>query len=91
MESVVRLEAFSISEAQLTRALKTQNTKAETGSDGIPASLLYNCSASLIKPLLIIFNKFSETGIFPNSLTRGFITPIHKSSDKHDIANYRLV
>ena len=90
-ESEVRLETFSISEEQLMRALKTQNIKAGPGPDGIPASLLYNCSASLIKPLHIIFNKSLQTGIFPNSLKRGFITPIHKSGDKLNIANYRPV
>ena len=92
-ESKVRLGSISITEAQLVRALKTQNIMSGPGSDiaGISASLLFNCSATLTKPFLMIFDKSLRSRIFPNSLKKGYITPIHKSGDKQNIANYRPV
>ena len=49
------------------------------------------CYEMICHPLLHIFNRSFETGIFPNSLKIAIITPIHKKEDKNIFTNYRPV
>ena len=38
-----------------------------------------------------MFNKSLTIGYFPNIWKMSFVTPIHKSGDKHDVMNYRPI
>lgn len=46
-------------------------------------------SESLIRPLTQLFNLSLQTTVFPKKWSTGFVTPIFKSGDKSDPANYR--
>ena len=45
----------------------------------------------LAKPLASIFNKYFQTGVFPDRLKHAKITPVHKGDDKGLINNYRPI
>ena len=61
------------------------------GFDGLSAFVIKRAKHALAKPLACIFNESLITGIFPDGLKNGKVTPIHKGGDKHNIANYRPI
>ena len=62
----------------------------DTASD-IPITLVKKCS-KIISPLLAYhFNKFMQTGIFPDQLKIGSVTPVYKSGEKELLKNYRPI
>ena len=61
------------------------------GFDALSSIVIKQARYALAKPLSEIFNKSLTSGIFPDGLKIGKITPIHKGGDKHDIGNYRPI
>ena len=61
------------------------------GHDELKPSIIKNCFESLSKPLLYIFNKSLETGIFPDNLKVALVTPIHKKEATNLFTNYRPI
>lgn len=61
-----------------------------TDADGLSVILFKNCP-SLIEPLRHIFNLSLSAGVFLDDWKLTFITPILKSGNKNDIANYRPI
>ena len=53
--------------------------------------MLKICGSAIYKPLVIIFKKCLDTGIFPSEWKKGNIVPIHKKGDKQILKNYRPV
>ena len=48
-------------------------------------------SASVVKPLSLIFKNCIKEGYFPLAWKKGNITPIHKKNEKNIIDNYRPI
>ena len=65
-----------------------KNNKAAGGD--IPLKLLKECDFTYEKLTNCINNSLSE-GLFPDSLKRANITPVHKKNDPLDKENYRPV
>ena len=61
------------------------------GHDNISIRMLKMCGSAIYKPLVIIFKKCLDTGIFPSEWKKGNIVPIHKNGDKQTLKNYRSV
>ena len=61
------------------------------GFDDIPGNLLKLTADHISSPLTHIINLTFQTGRFPENLKLAKAIPIHKSSSKHDINNYRLI
>lgn len=59
--------------------------------DNIPAIFYKRTMYTIAKPLKIIFSNSLHERIFPSKWKISFITPLHKSGDKADIANYRPI
>ena len=60
-------------------------------SSDIPIKLIKNC-APVITPILTkYFNRFMQTGDFPDVLKIGKITPIFKKGDQEKFENYRPI
>ena len=60
--------------------------------DGLNAFVIKQAKYVLAKPLACIFNKSLITGIFPDGLKIGKVTPIYyKGGDKHIIGSYRPI
>ena len=77
----------SLLEASLAH-LKDDN---HSGPDGIPSLFVKKCSASLLDPLLLLFNKSLSCGIFPSKWKDSYIFPKNKSGNKHEVSNYRPI
>lgn len=73
----------------IIKAIKKSKEVKCLGPDGVPSIVLKNCASSLVKPLCWLFNKSLETGHFPSAWKITNITPIFKSSQRDNIANYR--
>ena len=41
--------------------------------------------------LCYVFNVLIENGVYPGIFKKARIVPIHKSGNKHDVGNYRLI
>ena len=82
---------ITISEKELIDALKDLKPSLAIGSDGVPAFIVKNCSLSLIKPLLILFNLSLEEKFLPELWKKSFITPVFKSGSRNNIRNYRPI
>ncbi|EFA13460.1 LINE-1 reverse transcriptase homolog-like Protein [Tribolium castaneum] len=61
------------------------------GPDQIPPKLLRTCAASLSGPLAKMMTKSFLQGTLPYEWLQATITPLYKSGDKLDPANYRPV
>ena len=70
---------------------KDLDPKKAHGHDQISIKMLKLCSASICKPLEIIFNRCLETGTFSNDWKKGNVVPVFKKSDKRILKNYRLI
>ncbi|KAF0772032.1 putative RNA-directed DNA polymerase [Aphis craccivora] len=87
----VDLSSWIIDQNEIHDFLNNLDINASTGPDGVPSIILKLCSFKLIKPLHLIFNKSLSIGNFPNIWKKSFITPIHKSGDKHNVSNCRPI
>lgn len=76
---------------EITGIMSQLNTSASAGYDGIPGKIIEAVLPEIVNPLVIIFNKSLETGVFPDNLKIAKIIPIHKSDDKRAVSNYRPI
>ena len=79
-------DPFSIDEVETTRKL-LKSGKAP-GPDRIRNEMLKTGSPHLKSAICKLFNHILTSGYFPQSWCEGVITPIFKSGDKQDPANY---
>eukprot|EP00102_Acyrthosiphon_pisum_P011327 XP_008180017.1 PREDICTED: RNA-directed DNA polymerase from mobile element jockey-like [Acyrthosiphon pisum] len=82
---------LSISIDEVNTALNSLSNIYSSGPDGISANLLYHCRASLSLPVTLIFNKSLTEGVFPSLWKISRVTPIFKSGNPADVANYRPI
>ena len=87
----VSTNSISISEEEITRAIRDLKPSLSLGADGIPAFLIKSCSSSLIKPLHILFNLSLLENSIPVLWKKTFVTPIFKSGSRNNIRNYRPI
>lgn len=69
------------------------NLKSDSapGWDGVTAKYLKYAKNEIIPIITHLANLCFKKGIFPSSLKKSIITPIHKNGDKDNINNYRPV
>jgi len=72
----------------ITSKLKSSNT---SGNDDISNNLLKKIMPSIVVPLTHIFNLSLSSSIVPTKLKVAHITPIYKSGNRYDFANYRPI
>ena len=85
------LNEINIDESDINSAFKDINFNTAPGPDKIHPNFIKNTKMYLSHPLLIIFKKSIESGIYPKSWKFSFITPIYKNGDKNSITNYRPI
>ena len=66
-----------------------QEMKAISGIDGISSYFLELAFSIIAHSLVLKFNKFSGTTIFPNSWITARVIPIFKDSERDEKSNYR--
>jgi hypothetical protein len=71
--------------------LSNLDSSSACGWDGIPIDLLKLCQAFVSPIISHLANLCFQTGIFPTSLKRSIVTPVHKSGNSRDISNFRPI
>ena len=74
------MEKKPITVIELKEAFYSLKTNKRTDYDDI-SYVVKNCFGELCDPLLHIFNQSSSSGIFPDSLKIGKVTPIYKDGE----------
>ena len=80
-----------LNEHALKEIMLNLRESSAPGPDGIPASLLKRCAASLAQPLTRLWRASYESAYVPERLKEGTVTPIYKGGDKGVCSNYRPV
>ena len=85
-----------LTDAQITQeevqfAIKHLKTHKAPGWDGLPPSLFKLFGSQLTQLLCDLFNQVVQTGKYPSEWSTGIIKPIHKSGNKSDPNNYRVI
>ena len=75
--------------AKLLKELRPQ--KAPDGPDSIPPEMLKTCGEQVAPLLQQILQKFLDTGELPLDGQKANISPIFKTGNQPDLANYRPV
>ena len=71
-----------VSVLEVTRILKSVNSKKSAGPDQIPARLAKDCAVELGPPIAHLINIILETSIIPNDFKTGRVSTIYKSGEK---------
>lgn len=81
----------STNEEEVKRLIGNLKTDCATGHDEISSSFLKTYINFLAPPLTFIFNSCLQYGVFPDSLKKSVVSPIHKSGDRDRVTNYRPI
>ncbi|KAI8495028.1 hypothetical protein Bbelb_270140 [Branchiostoma belcheri] len=81
----------AVDESTVLSELLRLKAKKATGLDKIPSKLLKDSAPVIVKPLTHIFNLSLATGEVPSDWKTAQITPIYKSGNRTNVANYRPV
>ncbi|KAL4088880.1 hypothetical protein QTP88_023964 [Uroleucon formosanum] len=82
---------LSITTEEVNEALNSLSNTRGSGPYGISALLLYRCRATLSLTVTLIFNKSLAEGVFPFTWKISRVTPILKSGNPTDVANYKPI
>ena len=74
-----------------TEIIETIRELDASKASDIPAKVLKKCSNLIAKQTSGYFNYFLQTGVFPDCLKLGKITPIYKKGDQQLFDNYRPI
>jgi len=83
-------ETMTLTENDLSKALKNYKGKMCTGSDGILMKIVKDTSTSIKNQLVQLMNKVVKHGM-PESWRLAAVRPLHKKGLKTDVNNYRPV
>ena len=61
------------------------------GPDHISPRVLRECATQLSTPLILLFNKSLQSGVFPQTWKQALVTAIYKKGDKNLPSNYRPI
>ena len=86
-----RLSEIIVTESDILEAIKTMKTASANGPDNVSNRLLKETSKSIVTPLKSILNMSLETSSVPVKWKEAHVTPIFKSGDRQDKANYRPI
>ena len=82
---------FPTSIKEIEKIIKKLKDKHSKGYDNISNTMLKKIYPSIIKALLIIFNKSLNEGKFPDNMKISIVKPIYKGKCKNEIVNYRPI
>ncbi|XP_065094875.1 uncharacterized protein LOC135715619 [Ochlerotatus camptorhynchus] len=71
------------------RASSRLKSSYNPGPDGIPLAFLKTHLDSLLSPLLHVFQRSVDVGVFPSCWKLAHMFPVHEKGNKQDVGNYR--
>ena len=86
-----QLSDIHIDEQLVLRELEALDCSKSIGPDKISPHVLKNCRLTIAPYLTRLFSKITSTGIFPVCWKIAHVTPIFKTGDPTDPANYRPI
>ena len=81
----------TISASEIYLAINNFKPTVSLDELDISMTLIQEISSSIIVPLIYIFNKSFDDGLFPSFFKRSKIIPIFKSGDCNEFNNYRPI
>ena len=78
-------------ESEILKLLQNLDVNKSFGPDGLHPKMLMELSATISKPITIIFNSSMCQGLVPQLWKEGNITALFKKGDKAEPGNYRPV
>uniref|UniRef100_A0A8C5MCA3 Reverse transcriptase domain-containing protein n=1 Tax=Leptobrachium leishanense TaxID=445787 RepID=A0A8C5MCA3_9ANUR len=75
----------------VTKLLRKQKMKYQSGPDQIPAMLLKISASAIANPVATLINESLATGYIPKLWKTARVVPIHKSGDSTLVSNYRPI
>jgi hypothetical protein len=81
----------TVTEADVSKIIRQLKPVSSCGHDNITPKLLKALCPHLVIPLTLIINQAILSGIFPDSLKRAKVVPIHKKDDDSLLCNYRPI
>lgn len=85
------LSLVDIDQSCVLSHLQNLETDKGSGPDKVPPIFVKETANTLVLPLTKIFNKSLRESVFPSQWKISSVTPIFKSGDTHDVANYRPI
>lgn len=85
------LVLFPVTETEIYKIIMELNRNSAPGLDKITVKDLQELVNIIKQPLANLINKCFMEGIFPDSLKKAYIVPIHKSGSKNECGNYRPI
>ena len=80
-----------ITEESIIEAISEIKNDAAPGPDEFPVGLLKHCTASLIKPIKMMWQRSYDEGVVPKFYKESLVCPLYKKGDRAEAANYRPV
>ena len=85
------LRDITLTPMDFIEAAKGLRMNSAPGQDGIPAILIKKTIHVIAEPLAVLWNESLASGVVPESLKIGKITPIYKGGDRTLAVNYRPI
>ena len=76
---------------EITRLIQSLPPKNSSGIDNINNKILKEIATYIATPLMQIFDKSMETGIFPSIMKTAKVVPLFKSKMRDEATNYRPI
>ena len=86
-----RLNFINFDGDEILKVIRALNIHKAHGHDGISIRMIKICDKSLLKPLIILFEKSIKSSCYPDIWKRSNIIPVHKKNDKQLVNNYRPI
>lgn len=77
--------------SEVESAIAALKSSSSTGPDGVPSTLLKQCSHLISAPLSHVFNTSLQAGHVPTRMKEGTVKPFLKQGDPQDVTNYRPI
>lgn len=85
------LYLYKTTSAEVLKIIDSLNSSSANGVDNISVKFLKRFSSNFTEKIADFINNSFSSGNFPECLKIARITPIHKSSNKLDVNNYRPI
>ena len=91
IDDSISIDGISFTEKDIINAINELDPYSAAPDGDIPARIICSCKDHLARPLMLMWSESFQAGIIPPSLKMQFITPIFKTGNRTDPANYRPV